>query len=245
MTDTPQTTTTDDETGPDQELDDSVPSRGLGIGRVVALVLAVAFLAAAVTWSVVDLRGNDPLSATDVGYMQDMGYHHSQAISMALLLLDKQGMSRELRSFAQEIIIDQRFEQGIFNATLDRFDHPSAPGEEVMGWMGEPVPRDQMEGLATDRQMDQLRAAKGDEAAALWIALMSEHHLGGLHMADWEARYGKDRTTRNLARATVRNQRSEIFDLARYRTRNGLPIPPGFSDPLKDQRLDPLSSTGD
>ena len=39
----------------------------------------------------------------------------------------------------------------------------------------------------------------------------------------------------------VRNQRSEIIDMNRYRLRAGLPIPEGFDDPLKDQRLNPLS----
>jgi uncharacterized protein (DUF305 family) len=102
-----------------------------------------------------------------------------------------------------------------------------------------------MEGLATDAQIAELRQAKGRDAAALWIALMSEHHLGGIHMADWAARHGKDRTTRNVALATVRNQRAEIMDLSRYRTRHNLPIPKGFSDPLKDQRLTPLSFTSD
>ena len=218
------------------------PRSGTSVGRVVALLLAVAFLASALTWSVLTLR-HDPLSGTDVGFMQDMGLHHDQAVKLSLLLLDKDGIDRSLRSFAQEIIIDQRYEQGIFNATLDRFQHPSAPGDEVMGWMGEPVPPAQMEGLATAAQIAELRKAEGDDAAALWIALMTEHHLGGLHMADYEARHGSDTTTRNLAKAMVRNQRSEVIDMDRYRRNAGLPIPEGFDDPLKDQRLNPISFT--
>lgn len=215
---------------------------GLGVGRIVVLVLAVAFLASALTWSVMTLR-HDPLSDTDVGFMQDMGLHHEQAVKLSLLLLDKKNIDSSLRSFAQEIIIDQRYEQGIFNATLDRFDHSSAAGEEVMGWMGDPVPAAQMEGLATPAQIAELRKAEGDDAAALWIALMTEHHLGGLHMADWAARHGSDTTTRNLAKAMVRNQRSEVIDMDRYRRNAGLPIPEGFDDPLKDQRLNPISFT--
>lgn len=209
--------------------------------RVVALVVAVAFLAAAVTWTVGD-RTRDPLNDVDVGFMQDMGYHHDQAVQMSLLLLAKDGVPSDLRHFAQEIIMDQRFEQGIFNAILDRFGYPAEPGDEVMGWMGmEPMPRDAMEGLATDDQMQQLRDAEGTDAEALWIALMTEHHLAGLHMADWAARHGQDATVRNLARAMVRGQRSEVIDIDRYRRREGLPIPEGFGDPLKDQRLNPLS----
>ncbi len=213
----------------------------LSPGRIVALVAAVAFLAAAVGWTLGE-RTRDPLNEVDVGFMQDMGYHHDQAVQMSLLLLAKDDMPRDLRGFAQEIIMDQRFEQGVFNAILDRFGHPAEPGDEVMGWMGmEPMPRDSMEGLATDEQMAQLRDAEGPDAQALWIALMSEHHLGGLHMADWEARHGQDATVVNVARSMVRSQRSEVLDLARFRRNQDLPIPEGFTDPTKDQRLNPLS----
>ena len=216
--------------------------RGLSGWQVLVLVVAVAFTVGAIAYVVGDRSGGaDPLNAVDVGYMQDMGYHHDQAVQMALLLLDKEGIDPNLKAFAQEIVIGQRYEQGIYSSTLDRFGHSSDPGDEVMGWMGEPMPIEDMTGLATEEQMDQLRNAEGDEAAALWIALMSEHHLAGLHMADYAARYGQDRTTKNLAYATVKGQRSEVIDLARYRTDHDLPIPEGFTDPTKDQRLDPLS----
>lgn len=223
--------------------DEPARAGGWGPGKVAVLVVAIAFLAAALTWSIGSVRGDDPLSTADVGFMRDMGYHHEQAVQLSLLLLGKTDQERDLRSFGQEIIIDQRYEQGLFDATLDRFGHPTEVGDEVMGWMGAPVPRDEMEGLATDEQIRELRAAKGDDAAALWIALITEHHLGGLHMADYEARHGRDRTTRNLALAMVRNQRSEVIDLDNYRKRHHLPIPEGFGDPLQDQRLNPISFT--
>ncbi len=217
--------------------------RGLSGLQIGILVVAFCFLAGAVGFVVGERQESDPLSATDVGFMQDMSYHHEQAVQMSLLLLDKEGIDRTLRSFAQEIIIDQRFEQGVYNATLDRLGHPVSAGDTVMGWMGEPVAAEDMPGLATEEQMDALRAAEGDEAAALWIAMMSEHHLAGLHMADYEARHGSDATTVNMAKATVKNQRSEIIDLARYRENAGLPIPEGYTDPRDDQRLDPIAFT--
>ena len=211
--------------------------------RVVVLVVAIAFLAGVVGWTA-SRKTSDPLSSTDVGFMQDMGYHHDQAVQMALMLLGKDDVSPTLKSFATEILLDQRYEQGMFNAILDRYGYSADAKDEVMGWMGEPIPRDDMPGLATDAQLAELQKAKGRDAEALWIALMTQHHLGGLHMADWEARHGKDATTRNLAHAEVVNQRSEIIDMNNYRIRAKLPIPKGFDDPLKDQRLNPLSFTG-
>ena len=216
--------------------------RGLSGVQIVVLMAALAFLVASIAYVIGDRSGSeDPLSAVDVGFMQDMGYHHDQAVQMALLLLAKDDVDPNLKSFAQEIIIGQRYEQGIYSSTLDRYGHSSDPGSTVMGWMGEKVPIADMPGLATDAQMAQLRAAKGKDAEALWIALMSEHHLAGLHMADYAARHGHDRTTVNLANATVKNQRSEVLDLALFRTNHHLPIPKGFTDPTKDQRLNPLS----
>lgn len=208
--------------------------------RIVALLVAVAFLAGAIGWFV-GQRDRDPLSSTDVGFLQDMGYHHEQAVQLSLLLLGKEDVDPGLKSFAQEIVVGQRYEQGLFNAILDRFDHPSEPGSEVMTWMGPGVPLDEMEGLATEAQVEQLRAAEGAEAEALWIALITEHHLGGLHMADWQARHGQDRATRNIARAMVKSQRGEVIDLDTWRRSHDLPIPDGFGDPLEDQRLNPLS----
>lgn len=208
--------------------------------RVVAMLVAVAFLGGAVGWTL-SQRSEDPLSATDVGFMQDMSYHHEQAIEMSLILLGKDDVDADLKSFAQEFIIDQRYEQGIFNALLDRYGYSSTVGTTVMGWMGPPLARDDMEGLATDQQVTALRKASGRSAESLFVALMTEHHLGGLHMADWEARKGQDATVRNLALAMVKTQRGEVVDLNSYRTRNDLPFPEGFSDPLSDQRLKPLS----
>lgn len=209
--------------------------------QVLVLVVAVGFLGAAIGWSVAQ-RDAVPLSATDVGFMQDMGFHHEQAVQLSLLLVAKPTVDEDLKHYALEIIISQQADRGIFNATLDRFGHSSVVGDTVMGWMlGHVIPRDQMEGLATDAQVKALEAASGHEAESLWISLMSEHHLGGLHMADWEARHGHDRTTRNIARSMVRVQRGEVIDLARYRASHHLAIPAGFSDPTKDQRLNPIS----
>jgi uncharacterized protein (DUF305 family) len=207
-------------------------ARGLGPARVAVLVAAVAFLAGAVGWALGG-RDTDPLNATDVGFLQDMSLHHEQAIQMSLLLLDKDDVDPELGLYAVEIIMSQRFDQGIFNATLDRFGHPSAPGDTVMGWMGHGIPADQMPGMASTEQMGQLRDAGGAEAESLWIALMSEHHVGGLHMAEQAAETGQDATVVALARGTMQIQADEVLELARYRARHELPLPEGFTDPVE------------
>jgi uncharacterized protein (DUF305 family) len=209
---------------------------GMGPGRLAVLVAAVAFLAGAIGWAVGG-RQSDPLNSADVGFMQDMTLHHDQAIQMSLLLLGKEDVDSDLLQYAQEIVISQRFDQGVFNATLDRFGHRSAPDDTVMGWMGHAMAPDEMPGLATEDQMRQLRQASGEEAAALWIALMSEHHLGGMHMAAEAVDRGQDQTVVNLARGNQTVQADEVLELSRYRLRNGLPIPDGFTDPVEDEMV--------
>ena len=71
--------------------------------------------------------------------------------------------------------------------------------DEAMAWMGMPVPLEQMPGLLTDEQMDQVRAARGAELDALFLDLMAEHHRGGLHMAAEAAETASDDDVRRLA----------------------------------------------
>lgn len=214
--------------------------------RALVLAAAVAFLAGVIGWQIGG-RDDDPFNQADVGFMQDMVVHHDQAVQMSKMLLYKDGIDRDLQGFAEEFLADQRFEQGIFNALLTRFGYPvTNPDETAMGWIdGVPVPAQEMAGMATPEQMEALDHAEGVEAEALFIALMSEHHLGGLHMSDYEVRKGQDAQVRNLARNMLKNQRDEVMDLSRARKRLGLPIPDGFEDPTLDQRLHPLSLNED
>jgi len=79
--------------------------------------------------------------------------------------------------------------------------------------MDQPVPLERMPGMATEAQMDELQAATGPEADALFVELMTAHHEGGIHMADFAAENGDRRDVRSLAERMAANQRGEIVDL--------------------------------
>ena len=51
-----------------------------------------------------------------------------------------------------------------------------------MGWMGDPVARDEMPGMASRAEMDGLRSA--DDIDAWFVTLMVDHHAGGIAMID-------------------------------------------------------------
>src|SRR5690606_8091084 len=95
--------------------------------RALALAATFAFLGGAVGWILAD-QEEDPLSATGIGFLQDLHFHHTQALQMSKILLYKDDIDRNLKAFAEEFLADHRFEQGLFNATLARFGHPVDPG---------------------------------------------------------------------------------------------------------------------
>ncbi|MEM7509216.1 MAG: DUF305 domain-containing protein [Pseudomonadota bacterium] len=82
--------------------------------------------------------------------------------------------------------------------------------DEAMAWMDMAVPLEQMPGLLTDDQLDQVREAEGAELDRLFLELMAEHHRGGLHMAEEGARLAEDDDVAELAARIERNQAGEI-----------------------------------
>ena len=66
-----------------------------------------------------------------------------------------------------------------------------------------------MPGMQSEEALDQLDEATGIEASRLFLTMMGEHHLGGVHMAEYAAEHGSDPQIRELAARMARNQRIE------------------------------------
>lgn len=183
----------------------------------IGIAVAAAFLVGALGYLVgVKLTESpDQLSATDVGFLQDMIDHHDQAVELSLLQLAN-GSDQTARDFAQETIIFQRREIGIMetylaNGGANRGDVP----RDVMGWMNMTTPLAEMDGMASAEQIDELAAARGADADRLFLELMREHHRGGIHMAEWAAEFGSNERVRELAGRIAEYQRIEVneYDL--------------------------------
>jgi uncharacterized protein (DUF305 family) len=201
----------------------------LSVPRLLSLVLVALFFGGAVGYSV-GTRNRGP-SDTDVAFLQEMIHHHEQAVEMSLAVLDDPTLPAEVRTFAEEVVVFQRYEIGLMDADLRRWGRDEPAGRTVMAWMGEPVPLSQMPGLATHEEMERLEAATGRDAAALWLALMSRHHVGGIHMAQAGVDRADDDLVVRLAGQMAKGQRSEIAEYSDMRKRLGLPVPAGFTDP--------------
>ena len=76
-----------------------------------------------------------------------------------------------------------------------------------------PTTHDQMPGMATEEQLDELGASRGAEADRLFVELMSAHHEGGIHMAEFAATEADVAEVRAMAESMAESQADEIVEL--------------------------------
>jgi uncharacterized protein (DUF305 family) len=204
--------------------DHDVGPRGPGTALWIALVVVALVLGGAIGWRITksDDASRPGHDSVDVGFFQDMVTHHAQAVAMGYLYLDH-GTDPLLRQIATEIINYQNAEIGVMNDHLAQWNEQGTEGPDAMAWMGMRVPRDQMIGLATKRQMQQLADARGRDLDQLFSRLMILHHEGGIHMAEFAAQHATTETVRSWAKAMDDGQRGEIAELNRWRVAHDLP----------------------
>lgn len=198
-------------------------ARRLGWAKQAVLAGALVFLGIAI--GVVVARDRPPgEGSVDVGFLQDMLTHHDQALGVATLV-GANGEDPTVRSYAREILLFQGYEIGVMTQMLDDWGYArSDRSDQAMTWMDMPVPVEQMPGLLTDEQLDQLRDARGAELDALFLDLMADHHRGGLHMAEYAFAHAGDEDVQELAARIARNQAGEINEYRALAERNGYPI---------------------
>jgi uncharacterized protein (DUF305 family) len=202
--------------------------RRFGPAELGAAVVAALFLGAALTYAV--LARADRPSDAEIAFLQDMIVHHENAVE-ASLLVSRTELPTSVAAFAQEVVVFQQYEIGLMEATLRRWGQPRSPGETSMEWMGMAHPPAEMPGMASDEELAALRDAEGDEAAALWIAVMSRHHQAGVEMAEAGREVATDELVAELAERMATYQAQEILEYSGVRQRLGLPVPEGYTDP--------------
>lgn len=190
--------------------------------NLVAIVVTVAVLAAAGGYVVGHNRALPDPNATDTGFLQDMRFHHEQAVQLSFIYLDRPDTDPNLTTVARDIVVSQQQEIGIMIQLLRDFGQPEINESDVaMAWMGDPVPLDDMPGLATPEQITALTRASGAEADALFAQLMTAHHQGGIHMADHAAAHARTDEVRTMATKMAAGQRDEVAEMARLAPTGG------------------------
>lgn len=196
---------------------------------IVLAILGVAGLAFAIgRFSMFGSAGPLPPGETsaEVGFSRDMQVHHAQAVEMAMEIYRKTD-DPELRVLSYDIATGQSAQRGEMFDWLVQWGVPQGGGD-MMAWMsasdaghdhGVPAgsaPLGQNEamelmGMASGAELEQLRAAEGQEADCLFLDLMIRHHEGALPMADALLELGSDPRALQLA-ATIRTGQSAELD---------------------------------
>ncbi|MGW8884871.1 DUF305 domain-containing protein [Streptomyces sp. NPDC055749] len=152
-------------------------------------------------------------TSADVGFARDMAVHHQQAVEMSFIVRDRTD-DEDVRRLAYDIINTQANQRGMMLGWLETWGRPKSSEQPPMKWMGHTVTAtgdgSLMPGMATDAELDELRAAKGTAAEILYLRLMTVHHRAGAEMARAGAAAAGTDEIKNLAAGMVRGQQSEI-----------------------------------
>lgn len=191
-----------------------------------AAIVVVALCAISGTVGFVLGAGRPPgRGSVDVGFLLDMSVHHEQGTALANLELIHGG-SEDVQVYAREVLRDQSYEIGLMQFQLGEWGYTrEEAGPRGMAWMSMSLPLAEMPGMATEADLDLLRAARGRDADALFLRLMEDHHRGAVHMASYAADHADDEDVRRLAARIARNQELEIEELRAAATRTGLAVP--------------------
>lgn len=181
----------------------------------VAIAIAGLVLGAGIGYYAGDSAATPDFNEVDEGFLQDMRYHHDQAVQMAYFYLTEVDQPHpRLSMFAEEILLSQQMEVGRMIQMLRNFGVSEVNDTGVaMGWMGHEMPVDQMDGLASQEQLDEFAAATGDDASRLFAELMIAHHRGGVDMAEYAVDYAENDAVRSFAESMIRGQSAEITEL--------------------------------
>lgn len=184
--------------------------------NLLSVAVALVVLAAGIGYLVGNNRAIDDPNAVDVGYLQDMRFHHEQAVQMSLIYLDKADQDKDLALMAVDTVISQNIEIGRMIQLLRGFGQPEINETDLaMAWMNEPLPLDRMPGLASESDIIALLEADGARAHEIFVQLMTAHHEGGIHMSDHAAEHAATDEVRLMASKIAAGQRDELAEMAR------------------------------
>lgn len=188
-------------------------------GWITAATVAVLVAAGGITYAVAE-DGGDPGPATpsadsaDAGFARDMAVHHQQAVEMSYIVRDRT-KNTEVRRLAYDIAQTQANQRGMLMGWLDLWGLPKVSAKPPMSWMGmgdmpERGDGSLMPGMATDTEMSKLGTLNGKQAEIFYLQLMTEHHQGGIHMAEGCVAKCSVGVEKRLAQGMVDSQQSEI-----------------------------------
>jgi uncharacterized protein (DUF305 family) len=185
--------------------------------NIITMVVTAAILAGLTGWMVGDAGAQPEYNEVDVGFLQDMRFHHEQAVFMGFVFRDLPDTDPELRAIAASIVQGQSLEVGRMVQLLRDFGQEEARDLEDpdMLWMSMLTSGETMPGMASEEELDALIASSGVEADQLFVELMTDHHVGGIEMAEFTVERAANPEVRDMAASMASAQRGEIVEMAR------------------------------
>ncbi|MFF1445236.1 DUF305 domain-containing protein [Streptomyces sp. NPDC058295] len=181
-------------------------------------VAGVLVAAGAVTYSVAEDGAADTAApaadSADAGFARDMAVHHQQAVEMSYIVRDRT-TDEDVRRLAYDIAQTQANQRGMLLGWLDLWGLPKVSSDGPMSWMGMGPMADGedgalMPGMATGTELAKLGTLNGKQAEILYLQLMTDHHKGGIHMAEGCVAKCSVGVEKRLAQGMVEAQQSEI-----------------------------------
>ena len=146
------------------------------------------------------------VNAADVMFAQMMIPHHEQAIEMADMILDKEGIDPGVLALASDIKAAQQPEIDQLQSWLDEWG-VDMPGMDSTDGMGHG------DGMMSEDAMAALEAAAGGEASRLFLEQMIVHHKGAIEMAQDEVHNGQNADVTEMAQSIIDAQTAEIAQM--------------------------------
>ncbi|MCN9239924.1 DUF305 domain-containing protein [Streptomyces sp. RY43-2] len=191
------------------------------LGWIAGAATAALVAAGAVTYAIAEDGGGSgsttkapTADSADAGFARDMAVHHQQAVEMSFVVRDRT-RDEDVRRLAYDIAQTQANQRGMLLGWLDLWGLPKVSPDPPMTWMGmggTASGKDGalMPGMATNTELKKLGSLSGKQAEILYLQLMTDHHRGGVHMAEGCATRCTVGVEKRLAQGMVDSQRSEI-----------------------------------
>jgi uncharacterized protein (DUF305 family) len=188
------------------------------IGWIAGAAAAALVAAGAITYAVAEDSGSSAKVPTpdsaDAGFARDMAVHHQQAVEMSYIVRDRT-KNEEVRRLAYDIAQTQANQRGMLLGWLDLWGLPKVSADPPMTWMGmgdmaSGKDGALMPGMATNTELKKLDTLQGRQAEIFYLQLMTEHHKGGIHMAEGCVAKCTVGVEKKLAQGMVDAQQSEI-----------------------------------
>ena len=189
------------------------------VGLIAGAAAVVLVAAGGITYAVAEDGGGSGTSvpaadSADAGFARDMAVHHQQAVEMSYIVRDRT-KDTDVRRLAYDIAQTQANQRGMLLGWLDLWGLPKVSADPPMTWMGmgdmaSGKDGSLMPGMATNTEMKKLGKLNGKQAEVFYLQLMTDHHKGGIHMAEGCVAKCSVDVEKRLAQGMVDAQKSEI-----------------------------------